>query len=166
MPAFLLPSQLQGAAPLRYRGSSQCLAVSPVGGLRGGKWGGVQSETAESEILGAVTPTVILAQGPEQAQKPGSHQPMCPLIFPDSWWPVRVIEVQCMALPTWCPPLPGELGIKTPSPDSRGASRTKCTACRVLARGREGTWAPNAGGKLTLALSLNIPWHCPSLGLE
>ena len=116
--------------------SSEILWLLPVScslsGWRGGKWGGVQSEAAESEILEPVTPTVILARDPEQAQKPGSH-------LLDSWWPVRVSEVQCTALPTWCPPLTGELGIKAPSPDSRGASRTKCTACRVLARGHEGT---------------------------
>ena len=100
---------------------------------RGGKWGGVQSEAAESEILEPVTPIVFLAQGPEQAQKPGSHRPRCAVILPDSWWPVRVSEVQCTALPTLCPPLPGQLGIKAPSPDSRGVSRTKCTACGVLA---------------------------------
>ena len=67
--------------------SSEILWLLPVScslsGWRGGKWGGVQSEAAESEILEPVTPTVILARDPEQAQKPGSH-------LPDSWWPVRV----------------------------------------------------------------------------
>ena len=36
MPAFLLPSQPQGAAHLRYCGSSQCLAASRTGGRGGG----------------------------------------------------------------------------------------------------------------------------------
>lgn len=65
MPAFLLPSQLQGAAPLGYCGSSQCLAASPVGGVESGE--GYSQRQLNLRFWNLLLP-VILAQGPEQAQ--------------------------------------------------------------------------------------------------